>query len=153
MVDLKATNLKLRQRSRNILRAICGPVCPASDAELNNLLLQCNGSVKLALCTLSLGTTAEIAQQHLDANRGMLTGILKRKDEKEEAGETNESLRDKTNTSKFVLCVDAGGSKCAATIMGSSGESGSGLGGPCNVYVIDFPPKDLLTQRQNGRQS
>lgn len=79
MVDLKATNLKLRQRSRNILRAICDPVCPASDAELDDLLSQCNSSVKLALATLSLGTTAEIAQQRLDENRGMLTGILKRK--------------------------------------------------------------------------
>jgi N-acetylmuramic acid 6-phosphate etherase len=159
MVDLKATNLKLRQQSRNILRAICSPACPASDAQLDDLLSQCNGGVKLALATLSLGITAEIAQQCLDEKRGMLAGILKHKAEEEEANGTNESRIDRTNTSEFVLCIDAGGSKCAATIMGKSGERGSGVGGPCNVYVIDFQISLAmtvgtlrLTPAQNRRQ-
>ena len=33
----------------------------------------------------------------------------------------------------LVLCVDAGGTSCRATLMSSDGRLASGLGGPCNV--------------------
>jgi hypothetical protein len=86
----------------------------------------------------------------------MLAGILKHKAEEEEASGRNESRIDRSNTSEFVLCIDAGGS---TTIMGKSGERGSGVGGPCNVYVIDFQISLAmtvgalrLTLAQNRRQ-
>jgi N-acetylmuramic acid 6-phosphate etherase len=49
IVDLAASNLKLKQRSRNILRSLSGNCCSSSDNELDCLLVRCNQSVKSAI--------------------------------------------------------------------------------------------------------
>lgn len=125
MVDLKATNLKLRQRARNVLRAVAGPSCKASDAELDTLLAACQGSVKLACASLTLGVSPAVADEQLKQNDGVLARVIDNAQHKELNADSQ---------GKLVLCVDAGGSSCKALVMSADGRTGSGSAGPCNVY-------------------
>jgi N-acetylmuramic acid 6-phosphate etherase len=59
MVDLKATNVKLEQRSRNIIRSIEPTTFDLTDDELDARIKSCDGSVKLALITLMTGLEKE----------------------------------------------------------------------------------------------
>lgn len=130
MVDLKATNLKLQQRSRNILRSICGPRCPKTDEALDALLSSCGGSVKIAIASLSLGVSVSEAIGRLNDAGGVLAKIY----DENEASPT----RPVTNGThvEYALCVDGGGSKCAAAIMSSDGAIGYGEAGGCNVTDV-----------------
>ncbi|EXJ96522.1 hypothetical protein A1O1_01648 [Capronia coronata CBS 617.96] len=132
MVDLKATNLKLRQRARNILRSVCGPLCPNSDTELDALLDSCGGSVKLAIAKLSLGLPVSEAQERLTAADGVLSKVLQPASLSPELGLPHEARSD------FVLCVDGGGSKCAAAVISldGTGTHGYGEAGGCNVTDV-----------------
>lgn len=129
MVDLKATNLKLQQRSRNILRNLCGSSCPHSDSELDALLKSCAGSVKLAIATLSLGVSVSEAKQRLDSAGGVLASVLKKA---VDSSPTNPTSKEATGPD-CVLCIDGGGSKCAAVVMSPDAEKGYGEAGGCNV--------------------
>jgi hypothetical protein len=129
MIDLKATNKKLQQRARNIIRAICGSSSPESDEELDLVLEKCKGSVKLAVATILLNISAHEAAGRLEAAGGVLSKVLKQ----------NNSTAiislgvNRNSASDFVLCVDGGGSKCAAFLLGPGGQEGRGEAGECNV--------------------
>lgn len=126
MVDLKTSNLKLQQRSRNIIRKLGGPACPPTDAEIDDLLASCNGSVKLVLATLGLETTVDEARKRLDDAGGSLSVVLRSRKQA--------SVKDNQDD-EMVIYVDGGGTKCAAVIMGRDSRVGQGEAGPCNVYV------------------
>ncbi|EXJ62790.1 hypothetical protein A1O7_03229 [Cladophialophora yegresii CBS 114405] len=128
MVDLKATNLKLQQRSRNILRTVCGLRCPKSDEDLDNLLHNCDGSVKLAITTLSLGVSVSEAGRRLDATGGVLANLLEQV--------STPWLPQNSESQRYLLCVDGGGSKCAAAVLSVDGEYGQGVSSGCNVTDI-----------------
>lgn len=133
MVDVKATNQKLEQRSRNIIRSICGPKCRLSDSELDALLQCCDGSVKVAIAALSLNVTVAEAQKHLREANGLLARVLK------ETASIDEATSRPNGTSReYVLCIDAGGSKCAAAITSIDGASGYGEAEGCNVSDVGF---------------
>ncbi|KIW97102.1 N-acetylmuramic acid 6-phosphate etherase [Cladophialophora bantiana CBS 173.52] len=132
MVDLKATNFKLQQRSRNILRTICGSRCPDSDASLDALLESCQGSVKLAIATLGLGTPVAEAKQRLEEASGVLANVLK----KPTNGCSNGQTTADGDAPDYVLCVDGGGSKCAAVVISADGQRGYGEGPGCNVTDV-----------------
>jgi N-acetylmuramic acid 6-phosphate etherase len=126
MVDLRATNLKLRQRARNVLRAVAGPSCKASDAELDTLLVACQGSVKLACASLTLDVSPTVAEEQLKQTDGVLARVINGAQQNGLGAYSQEQL---------VLCVDAGGSNCKALVMSTDGRTGSGSAGPCNVYA------------------
>ncbi|XWW95781.1 hypothetical protein V2A60_003748 [Cordyceps javanica] len=128
MVDLKATNIKLRQRARNILRAIGGQSCNHSDEELDAVLAASRGSTKLAAVVIVLGVTVAEAELRLARNNGVLAQVFA-EDEVASATATD-------NDTGIVLCVDAGGTSCKATIISEDGAVGTGIGGPCNVTSI-----------------
>lgn len=128
MVDLKATNFKLRQRSRNILRAICGTKCPTSDDDLDDLLKRCAGSVKLAITVLSLDISVPEAQKRLDEAGGVLANVIN--------NYFDEPLVNGGENQKYLLCVDGGGSKCAALILSADGQTGYGEAPGCNVTDV-----------------
>ncbi|KAK2782888.1 hypothetical protein FQN52_000528 [Onygenales sp. PD_12] len=135
MVDLKSSNLKLEQRARNIIKKVSGTSCPSTDAEIDALLKKCNGSVKLALATLALGSTVEEAQQRLESGGGKLSDVLKQKSQ--ESTQQNATKVTVSRTSiPLVMYVDGGGTKCAATVVGPNGEIGEGEAGPCNVTDV-----------------
>ena len=129
MIDLKATNIKLRQRSKNILRFIGGPACSSfTDEELEARLVECNGSVKLAAATLALRGSVEEAEESLRRHNGVLAKVI------EEGVSKNGPQEDRAkDLGKFVVCVDAGGSSCKAAVIRENGEQGLGESGPCNV--------------------
>ncbi|KAJ9612242.1 hypothetical protein H2200_003839 [Cladophialophora chaetospira] len=131
MVDLKATNLKLEQRSRNILRTTCGIRCPESDNDLDALLKSCHGSVKVAIATLNLRVSPPEAKRRLDEVGGVLANLFKDK------VEVSPRLG---KIEGYVLCVDGGGSKCAAAIVSCDGPAGYGEASSCNVTDIGVGP-------------
>ncbi|KAM3528158.1 hypothetical protein MY4038_006002 [Beauveria bassiana] len=76
MVDLKATNIKLRQRARNILRAIGGQRCHHSDQELDAILAVARGSTKLAAVMMILDVPLLEAELRLERNNGVLDRVF-----------------------------------------------------------------------------
>ncbi|KAI2633446.1 putative glucokinase regulator family protein [Xylaria nigripes] len=128
MVDVKATNSKLRQRARNILRLVGGDACTQSDAELDQILSFCNGSVKLAAVTIVLNVPVPEAEDRLQRNSGILARVF------EEARE--KKTQPISHDDSFVVCVDAGGTSCKAVLMSKEGETWIGTAGPCNVTNI-----------------
>lgn len=129
MIDLKATNEKLQQRSRNIIRTICGQLSPSSDEELDLLLTACEGSVKLAVASILLQIPVAQAAERLKVARGVLADVL----DNQKAEISSKLAVNGAMPEDYVLCVDGGGSKCAAVLLGKNGEIGRGEAGECNV--------------------
>ncbi|KXG48479.1 ATPase, BadF/BadG/BcrA/BcrD type [Penicillium griseofulvum] len=127
MVDLVASNLKLEQRSRNILRRLSPKCQSAPDAELDAVLAQCNGSVKLAILVSETGESVETCRGYFDAAAGVLANALAAISEPIEPKPTS------TPTKKFALCIDGGGTKCAAVVADEANVVGQGSAGPCNL--------------------
>ncbi|KAK1766583.1 hypothetical protein QBC33DRAFT_105269 [Phialemonium atrogriseum] len=132
MIDLKATNLKLKQRAKNILRFIGGSSCPQSDEELEQILEACRGSVKLAAVTIVLNVSVADAEDRLQQNKGILARLFEEEEEKIQ----NLHLQNGSQDEGLVLCVDAGGTSCKAVVMSRDGGLGMGTAGPCNVSNI-----------------
>ncbi|KAK0110138.1 hypothetical protein ONS95_002791 [Cadophora gregata] len=127
MIDVKSSNFKLQQRSKNIIRTICGERSPSSDQELEALLAACSGSVKLAVATILLETSIPESRRKLDDAGGVLVDVL-------QMSKYQPSKR--IAPEDYVLCVDGGGSKCGAVILGKNGELGQGEAGECNVSNV-----------------
>jgi N-acetylmuramic acid 6-phosphate etherase len=72
MVDLRASNSKLADRARRIVRA----VTHLSDAESEKLLRACGGEVKTAIVSHCTGASSERARQLLAGNHGHLRKAL-----------------------------------------------------------------------------
>ncbi|KAF1734303.1 N-acetylmuramic acid 6-phosphate etherase [Beauveria bassiana] len=125
MVDLKATNIKLRQRARNILRVIGGQRCHHSDQELDAILATARGSTRLAAVMMVLDVPLVEAELRLDRNNGVLDRVFTEAETQSSTATSDDSC--------LVLCVDAGGTSCKATILSKDGAVGAGFGGPCNV--------------------
>lgn len=102
-----------------------------SDSELDALLAQSNCSVKLAMLVAETGETVQVCQQHLDSAGGVLAGAL------DQACPSTQPLSPNDIISKqFTLCIDGGGTKCAAAIADGSGSTSHGYAGPCNLYAV-----------------
>ncbi|KAH8812483.1 putative glucokinase regulator family protein [Xylogone sp. PMI_703] len=138
MVDLKATNKKLLQRSRNIVRTICGISSPGSDEEIDALLRTCNGSVKLAVATILLQTSVSDAAAHLKGSDNVLAAALSNI----KSSLTGIIENGREHGQEYALCVDVGGSKCAAVLLGKNGEEGKGEASGCNVSST--PIEDMV---------
>ncbi|KAJ5550318.1 hypothetical protein N7461_005016 [Penicillium sp. DV-2018c] len=132
MVDLVASNLKLKQRSRNILRRLSVKCQSASDEELDELLARSNRSVKLAILVAESGKSVETCQDCLEATGGVLAAALTVISETSLGASEWEPMSSKA-TRKFVLCIDGGGTKCAAVVADGSSIVGRGSAGPCNL--------------------
>ncbi len=72
MVDVRATNEKLKERAGRIIEAITG--CPKPEAL--ELLKRCRGELKTAIVVGKLGMEPEQARQRLDAVKGHLRSAL-----------------------------------------------------------------------------
>ncbi|KAG4437484.1 hypothetical protein IFR05_007039 [Cadophora sp. M221] len=127
MIDVKSSNLKLQQRSKNIVRTICGEKSPSSDEELSVLLSACGGSVKLAVATVLLDVSIPDAKKRLEDAGGILADVLQN---------SNSRVSQPATIGDYVLCVDGGGSKCSAVLLGRNEECGEGEAGECNVSNV-----------------
>lgn len=72
MVDLRATNAKLRVRSERIVAR----VADVDEASAKQALDEADGSVKVALLSLLAGVTSDVARDRLAANGGYLRAAL-----------------------------------------------------------------------------
>ncbi|KAH8709195.1 N-acetylmuramic acid 6-phosphate etherase [Beauveria bassiana] len=127
LANLKATNIKLRQRARNILRVIGGQRCHHSDQELDAILATARGSTRLAAVMMVLDVPLVEAELRLDRNNGVLDRVFTEAETQSSTATSDDSC--------LVLCVDAGGTSCKATILSKDGAVGAGFGGPCNVIA------------------
>ena len=73
MVDVRATNDKLRDRARRIVLQATG----AKLESVNRALTQADGEVKVAILTLLTGASVDHARQRLAAHRGAVRPALK----------------------------------------------------------------------------
>ena len=74
MVDVHATNEKLRERVRRIVRQATG----ASEDEADRALEEAQGSAKVAIVSLLTGIDAAAARARLDAAGGSIRGAVAR---------------------------------------------------------------------------
>ncbi len=72
MVDLQATNAKLRDRAERIVREVCGVT--AEDAH--DLLRAADGSVKLAIVMSKLNVSVSKARAALEAEDGVIRRVV-----------------------------------------------------------------------------
>ena len=73
MVDVQATNEKLRERVRRIVRQATG----ASEDEADRALEEAQGSAKVAIVTLLSDVDSEEARRRLEASSGNVRKALR----------------------------------------------------------------------------
>ena len=73
MVDLRATNEKLKDRSERILVEVCG----VTREEARKLLADATGKVKTAIVMQKLGLSREAAEQKLKENGGVIRRVTR----------------------------------------------------------------------------
>jgi N-acetylmuramic acid 6-phosphate etherase len=131
MVDLRATNRKLRERSRRIVSALAG----LSPAEADRLLARCDGEVKTAVVAHLGSIPPDEARQRLARSGGHLRGAID--------GLASPPPEGTAASGELVLGVDGGGSKTIAWLarQGGAGEAtplGRGTAGPSNPQAVGF---------------
>lgn len=125
MVDLKATNVKLRQRARDVMRIVAGPSCTETDKAIDSVLRNCYGNVKLACLVLRSGLEVPSAESLLRQEHGLLSRALATQPTLNNVGTAYPT--------DLVLCIDAGGTSCKAVIVSGADWVSRGVAGPCNM--------------------
>lgn len=100
-----------------------------TDQDLDDLLARCDGRVKVALVVAEKGLSVEESKMQLEAAQGVLAKVIATEDEVQ----VKKPLVNGYKYHRSVLCIDGGGSKCAAVVGASSGNIGKGVAGPCNL--------------------
>ncbi|KXN81267.1 N-acetylmuramic acid 6-phosphate etherase [Leucoagaricus sp. SymC.cos] len=127
MVDVNPSNFKLEDRARRIFRTVL-PDTTLSDSQIDDLLASCHQNVKCALVADKFQCTASEASHLLEAVGGVLKRAL-------QVPAAFSAVTD-GQPDDFVLCIDAGGTKCKAVIANKSGVICRGEGGPCNFVTL-----------------
>ena len=123
MVDLRATNVKLKARTNRIVRHLVG----ASAAEAEALLSRCDGELKTALVVGRSGVTPEEARRQLAECAGRVGEVLRR-------------MSPATRHPSLRIGIDGGGTQTVA-LLGEEGLEGlrvlgRGEAGPSNVKTV-----------------
>lgn len=126
MVDLRATNTKLKARTNRIIRHFTGLNTEAAD----DLLQRCDGELKTAIVAQRLGVDAAQARQQLGASGGSIRAAIQSSSRSEpEAPATD-----------LILGIDGGGSHTTALLarLRDNGYEvrGKGRGGPSNLRAL-----------------
>jgi N-acetylmuramic acid 6-phosphate etherase len=131
MVDLRATNEKLRLRTNRIIREATGLDRPAADA----LLDRCGRELKTALVSQMAGVSAEEARERLRKANGRVRIAVGAK-----RTHANNGHARANGTEELVLGFDGGGSHTVAYLAtrqnGHWAVLGRGEGGPSNRQVV-----------------
>jgi N-acetylmuramic acid 6-phosphate etherase len=122
MVDLRATNNKLRARSKRIVRQVTG----LGAAEAEALLKRCRGDLKTALVSHLGAVDAEEARRRLDAAGGQVRRASREPPRTE-----------KTHGQAMFIGIDGGGTRTVALLADAQGAIlGRGKGGPSNLSAV-----------------
>jgi N-acetylmuramic acid 6-phosphate etherase len=119
MVDLRATNNKLRARTNRIVRLLAG----LSEAQAALLLQACGGELKTALVAQLAGVTPEEARNRLAAGGGQVRRAL-------------ENGLDRKPAADLCLGIDGGGTRTVALLASAEGVLGRGEAGPSNFQAV-----------------
>ncbi|KAK7451210.1 hypothetical protein VKT23_012546 [Stygiomarasmius scandens] len=84
MIDIQASNTKLVQRARRIIRSISSEFTlpptyagiMTDDEQLDVVVRRCNGSVKLALVVIVSGWGVDLCRDALERRKGFLKAVL-----------------------------------------------------------------------------
>jgi N-acetylmuramic acid 6-phosphate etherase len=123
MVDLKASNVKLRARANRIVRTITG----LSQAAADELLKRCEGELKTALVAHEASVTPAEARARLHTVGGQVRPALR------------STPAATPNYPDLVLGIDGGGSHTLAYLAEAhtnGGVLGRGEAGPSNIQSV-----------------
>jgi N-acetylmuramic acid 6-phosphate etherase len=128
MVDLKATNVKLKARANRIVRTICQIDVESADT----LLSRCSGEVKTAIVAQLCQTTATDARSRLQTAGGKVKLAL---------GDATQLVRQpvtRVNRHDLVIGIDGGGTNtiCRLALRETGAVLGRGVGGPSNIQSV-----------------
>jgi N-acetylmuramic acid 6-phosphate etherase len=124
MVDLRATNNKLRIRSQRIVRQVTG----VSAEEAAALLERSSGEVKTAIVAQLAGVEVEEARRRLTAGGGRVG---------EAVGITSPRVANRGQAPSLLLGIDGGGSHTVALLADAAGNIlGRGEAGPSNLRAV-----------------
>jgi N-acetylmuramic acid 6-phosphate etherase len=127
MVDLRATNSKLRARANRIVRIFTG----ISVQEADELLGRCGGELKTALVVHGTGGTPDEARARLASLGGQVRQALAR------APEAPVGAMPAGDAPRLVLGIDGGGTHTVALLAGPDGAVlGRGEAGPSNLQAV-----------------
>ena len=129
MVDLKATNVKLKARANRIVRTITG--LNLADAEA--LLSRCAGEVKTAIVAHLRKLSANDARKRLAASDGRVKLALG-----DAARLSAEETSQRPVRNDLVLGIDGGGTTTVGLLANATtGEIiGRGASGPSNIQAV-----------------
>jgi N-acetylmuramic acid 6-phosphate etherase len=128
MVDLRATNSKLRARTNRIVRLLTGLAAPEADA----LLERCGGELKTALVAQLSSASPDEARERLAAAGGQVGKALGAEDR----GQRTED-RLPAPAEELYLGIDGGGTHTVALLAGRGGTVlGRGTAGPSNRQAV-----------------
>jgi N-acetylmuramic acid 6-phosphate etherase len=122
MVDLRATNTKLRARTNRIVRTITG----LDESAASQLLDRCGGELKTALVAQQAGVTPEQARTELERHGGRIGEALRAVGRAVDTGVAED----------LVLGIDGGGSTTVALLATATEVIGRGEAGPSNMQAV-----------------
>jgi N-acetylmuramic acid 6-phosphate etherase len=122
MVDLRATNTKLKARTNRIVRTLTG----LDHAAADELLRRCDGELKTALVAQQANVSPEEARALLQQYGGRVGEALKAHG-RPSVGLTHDDL---------VIGVDGGGSSTVALLASDGDVLGRGEAGPSNLQSV-----------------
>jgi N-acetylmuramic acid 6-phosphate etherase len=138
MVDLRASNSKLRARTNRIVRLLTGLSVEATDA----LLRRCGGELKTALVAQLGGIEPEEARSRLAAADGQVRKALRSEEWGVRSEEKKNTLHSSLPTphSSLVLGIDGGGTHTIALLAAGTADKwtilGRGTAGPSNRQAV-----------------
>ncbi len=145
MVDLQATNQKLTDRSRRIVRALTG----LSDLQASERLLEAKGDVKTAVVMAGRSVPLATARRLLQASGGQLRGALELP--VESVRQPPDAIAAGKSFDALLLAVDGGGSKTVACLASREAEGvvplGRGTAGPSNPQAVGWDVARTNLQR------
>ncbi len=130
MVDLKASNAKLKARANRLVRTVARVEAGAADA----LLVACGGDVKTAIVAELAGLTPDAARQRLRESGGRIGPVL--------AGlaraTTPTVVTGRPHRPDLVLGIDGGGTNTVALLadLATGAVLGRGVSGPSNIQSV-----------------
>jgi N-acetylmuramic acid 6-phosphate etherase len=129
MVDLKATNSKLKARANRIVRTVTGANAAAADV----LLQKCNGEVKTAIVCQLGGFSPDQARAKLGAAGGRVGLVLGSVAKSVAAAPAARPRR-----TDLVIGIDGGGTRTFAILADAATGAviGRGAGGPSNIQSV-----------------
>jgi N-acetylmuramic acid 6-phosphate etherase len=123
MVDLRATNHKLRVRSNRIVRQVTG----LDRKRAEELVAHCGGEVKTALVAQLACLQPDEARQRLEAVGGRVRAALARPP----------APSPRAQLPSLLLGIDGGGSRTVALLADAEGTVlGRGTAGPSNLRAV-----------------